>query len=312
MIISQMVRSKKHQRKGSWPLITANTKQLPGATIRTVTWQAGATIRKGRDNMKDLSIIEINDAGERRVSGRQLHSLLRVTTPYTIWFARMCDYKFVENTDFWTDYKNVIRADGTRMPQQQVDHQLSIDMAKEICMLQRSEIGQKIRRYFIAAEAAWNSPEAVMARAIQLQQNRQQTLETQMNELTASLEAKTAQITEMEPKVTYYELVLSCLDAIPITVIAKDYGWSAVRMNNWLHQQKILYRMGRTWLLYQDVSEDGYTKSETHSYRDKLGNVHTEIRLKWTQKGRLFIYELMKKAGILPLCEMKKEEGSRV
>ena len=151
-----------------------------------------------------------------------------------------------------------------------------------------------------------------MARAIQLQQNRQKALETQMSELTASLEAKSSQITEMEPKVTYYELVLSCLDAIPITVIAKDYGWSAVRMNNWLHQQKILYRMGRTWLLYQDISEDGYTKSETHSYRDKLGNVHTEIRLKWTQKGRLFIYELMKKAGILPLCEVKKEDGSRV
>ena len=259
--------------------------------------------------MKELSVIEISDTGERRVSGRQLHEALRVGTPYTMWFARMCDYGFVENTDFWTDHKNVIRGDGARMPQQEVDHILTMDMAKEICMLQRSEIGQKIRRYFIAAEAAWNSPEAVLARAIQLQQNHQEALENQMRDLIATMEKKTVLITEMEPKVTYYDLVLSCKDAIPITIIAKDYGWSAVRMNNWLHEQKILYRMGRTWLLYQDVAEDGYTKSETHSYRDKLGKIHTEIRLKWTQKGRLFIYKLMKKAGNQPLCETAKQEG---
>ena len=80
--------------------------------------------------MNDLSIIETNDAGERRVSGRRLHKLLRVATPYTMWFPRMCDYGFVENTDFWTDHKNVIRADGTQMSQQVADYMLSIDMAK--------------------------------------------------------------------------------------------------------------------------------------------------------------------------------------
>ena len=80
--------------------------------------------------MNDLSIIETNDADERWVSGRRLHKLLRVATPYTMWFPRMCEYGFVESTDFWTDHKNVIRADGTQMPQQVADYMLSIDMAK--------------------------------------------------------------------------------------------------------------------------------------------------------------------------------------
>lgn len=160
--------------------------------------------------MNDLSIIETNDAGERRVSGRRLHKLLRVATPYTMWFPRMCDYGFVENTDFWTDHKNVIRADGTQMPQQVADHMLSIDMAKEVCMLQRSEIGRKIRRYFIATEAAWNSPEAVMARAMEVLQQQQKTLDQQMKALSESLEAKTTLVSEMEPKAAYYDMVLSC------------------------------------------------------------------------------------------------------
>lgn len=80
--------------------------------------------------MNDLSIIETNDAGDHRVSGRRLHKPLRVVAPYTMWFPRMCDYGFFENTDFWTDHKNVIRADGTQMPQQVADHMPSIDMVK--------------------------------------------------------------------------------------------------------------------------------------------------------------------------------------
>ena len=262
--------------------------------------------------MNDLSIIETNDAGERRVSGRRLHKLLRVATPYTMWFPRMCDYGFVEITDFWTDHKNVIRADGTQMPQQVADHMLSIDMAKEVCMLQRSEIGRKIRRYFIATEAAWNSPEAVMARAMEVLQQQQKTLDQQMKALSESLEAKTTLVSEMEPKAAYYDMVLSCKKSMPITLIAKDYGWSAQRMNAFLKEHKVQYQMGESWVLYQQIADRGYTKSVTHSHRDPLGTVHVDIRLRWTQKGRLFIYELMKKAGIMPLCERDLEDKENV
>ena len=262
--------------------------------------------------MNELSIIEMNDAGERWVSGRKLHALLRCATRYAMWFPRMCEFGFVENTDFRTFPKTVKRADGTEMPRCEIDHMLTVEMAKEICMLQRTEIGRKIRQYFIAAEAAWNSPEAVLSRAMQVLQQKQATLDQQMQALTQSLEAKTALVSEMEPKAAYYDMVLSCKKAVPITLIAKDYGWSAQQMNAWLKEKRVQYRMGGSWVLYQEIADRGYTKSVTHSHRDPLEVVHTEIRLRWTQKGRLFIYELMKKAGNLPLCERDQEDKKDV
>ena len=83
--------------------------------------------------MNELSIIEMNDAGERWVSGRKLHALLRCATRYAMWFPRMCEFGFVENTDFRTFPKTVKRADGTEMPRCEIDHMLTVEMAKEIC-----------------------------------------------------------------------------------------------------------------------------------------------------------------------------------
>lgn len=113
-------------------------------------------------------IIKINNdsSGRPTVMGRELHEALEIQTPYKKWFDRMCEYGFAENSDFVTMDKNVRRADGTEMPQKQFDHQLTIDMAKEICMIQRSDIGRKCRQYFIDVEKKWNSPEAIMDRAL--------------------------------------------------------------------------------------------------------------------------------------------------
>lgn len=113
-------------------------------------------------------IIKINKDGSDRptVLGRELHKALEIKTPYKKWFDRMTEYGFAENSDFVTMVKNVRRADGTEMPQGEHDHQLTLDMAKELCMIQRSEIGRKCRQYFIEVEKQWNSPEAVMDRAL--------------------------------------------------------------------------------------------------------------------------------------------------
>ena len=111
------------------------------------------------------------------------------------------------------------------------------------------------------------------------------------------------QIAEMQPKVTYYDVVLSCPDALPISIIAKDYGWSAKRMNKFLHEKGVQYKLQKTWLLYAHHADKGYTKSETYPYTDHNGAVHNAINTKWTQKGRLFIYELMTAAGYLPEIE---------
>ena len=118
-------------------------------------------------------LIAINYANENpTVNGRDLHVALQIDTPYAKWFKRMCEYGFAENIDYRTVDKNVFRVDGTEMPQKQSDHQLSINMAKHLCMIQRTEIGKKFREYFIKIEESWNSPEKIMERAMQIAHQR--------------------------------------------------------------------------------------------------------------------------------------------
>ena len=114
---------------------------------------------------------------------------------------------------------------------------------------------------------------------------------------------KTQQIAELQPKASYYDLVLSCRDALPVSVIAKDYGWSAKKMNKFLHEQGVQYKLGETWLLYARYAQMGYTKSETFTYPGHDETVHSKVGTKWTQAGRLFIYGLMKNAGHAPIIE---------
>lgn len=112
------------------------------------------------------------------------------------------------------------------------------------------------------------------------------------------------QIAELQPKATYYDVVLQCEDLISITAIAKDYGKSARWMNNYLHGKGVQYRQGDIWLLYQTYAERGYTSTKTFKYDDG-GENHVKVHTYWTQKGRLFIYELMKSDGHLPIIEQE-------
>lgn len=101
------------------------------------------------------------------VSGRELWKALEVETPYHKWFSRMAEYGFVEGRDFNSDkFVQVQNEGGRTVSRKIIDHQLTIPMAKEICMLQRSEMGRQFRRYFISIEEAWNSPEKIMERAL--------------------------------------------------------------------------------------------------------------------------------------------------
>lgn len=107
-------------------------------------------------------------------------------------------------------------------------------------------------------------------------------------------------IGEMKPKASYYDLILQSKSLMPITKIAKDYGLSGKRLNQLLHEEGVQYKMGDTWLLYQCYADQGYTQSKTHAIDAERSKLHTY----WTQKGRLFIYDLLKsRRGILPLIE---------
>ena len=111
------------------------------------------------------------------------------------------------------------------------------------------------------------------------------------------------QITELQPKASYYDVVLNSKDLLSIGKIAKDFGKSAVWLNKWLHEQGVQYKQGEIWLLYQKYAEQGYTSTKTQTYNGDDGAVHTKVHTYWTQKGRLFIYDLLKAHGILPLIE---------
>ena len=114
--------------------------------------------------MTELIKVNYDESTDKpTVSGRDLHEALGVETRYNDWFKRMTEYGFTENEDFYSNLSKT--SDGGRPA---TDHQLTIPMAKEICMLQRNEKGKQFRKYFISIEEQWNSPEAIMARALKI------------------------------------------------------------------------------------------------------------------------------------------------
>ena len=109
------------------------------------------------------------------------------------------------------------------------------------------------------------------------------------------------QIAEMQPKASYYDLILQNKNTVPITQIAKDYGMSGRKFNELLHELGVQYKFRKTWLLYQQYAECGYTQSRTYAIDESRSVMHTY----WTQKGRLFLYDLLKSEGIYPLIEQE-------
>lgn len=249
--------------------------------------------------MQELVSIQYEN-NQPTVLGRDLHDALEVKTAYNDWFRRMREYGFEEGQDF---YSFLSESTGGRPNQ---EHQLTIDMAKELCMIQRTPKGKQCRRYFIEIEKRWNSPEAIMARALQFANQQLTQVRHQNKVLEGTVAIQNQQITEMKPKASYYDVVLNCKDLISTSAIAKDYGKSAIWMNRYLNEKGIQFKQGDIWLLYQKYAEKGYTSTKTHSYLGSKGETRTKVHTYWTQKGRLFIYDLLKTNGILPQIEMEE------
>lgn len=113
-------------------------------------------------------------------------------------------------------------------------------------------------------------------------------------------------IGELEPKATYYDLVLRNKSLVTVGQIAKDYGMSAQALNKLLHELKVQYKQSGQWLLYSNLHDRGYTHSSTTEIEHKDGSTSVRMNTKWTQKGRLFIYDLLKKDSILPIIEREE------
>lgn len=247
--------------------------------------------------MNELIKIETNENGEPSISGRELHAFLEVKTAYKDWFPRMAEYGFTEGVDFSS---NLSESTGGRPA---IDHAMTIDMAKELCMIQRNERGKQARQYFLAVEKAWNSPEKIMARALVYANKKIESLGT-------TIQVQQQQIAELQPKATYYDLILQCKNAIPISTIAKDYGYSARKLNEMLNEYGVQFKQGKNspWLLYQKYADKGYTNTKTQNFPDaKHGGMIAQVHTYWTQKGRMFLYDLLKSKGILPVMEREEE-----
>lgn len=248
-------------------------------------------------------LIKINYSGTQpTVSARDLHEGLRIETPFKKWIDRMCEYGFMDGKDFWT---KMSKSNGGRPA---TDYEITVDMAKQICMIQRSEKGMQYRQYFLDLEKAWNTPEQILARALHMADEMVSSLKERCKFLGGQVVEQQKVIEEMQPKVSYYDLVLQCKDVIAVTIIAKDYGMSAMKYNDLLHEKGIQFKQCGTWVLYAEYQGKGYLKTKTHNYADSEGIQHTREHSYWTQKGRLFLYEFLKKEGILPVIERTGKE----
>jgi Rha family phage regulatory protein len=129
------------------------------------------------------------------------------------------------------------------------------------------------------------------------EQKEKQQLETQNKMLEQ-------QVSEYEPKVTYVDEILKSTDSVTISQVAEDYGMTGQEMNKLLNDIGIQYKMGGQWLLYSKFKGHGYTKSNTVDITHTDGRQSVKMHTKWTQKGRLFIYENLKEKGVLPLMDI--------
>ena len=162
-----------------------------------------------------------------------------------------------------------------------------------------AEVLPAIRKHgMYATEELLNNPDFAIAAFKALRDERRKN-----KKLSAKMQAQKKQIDIMQPKASYYDVVLQCKDLVPVNTIAKDYGWSAIKLNAFLHEHGIQYKQGEIWHLYQDYADKGYTGTRTQIFEGKDGEQHSREHTYWTQKGRLFLYEFLKGNGILPVME---------
>lgn len=232
-------------------------------------------------------LININYNSDRpTVLGRELHDMLGVETRYTQWFNRMCEYGFTEGNDF---FPILGKSSGGRPS---VEHQLTIAMAKEICMLQRTERGKECRQYFIKIEEQWNSPDAIMQRALQIANDRVEKLRTENRML---LEKNVELLADAE-----YGRGLQASNGITTTSIAKEFCMSARALNGLLHGLGIQYKQSGQWLLYSRYHGKGLTTTRTIPITRSDGRKDVKRETVWTMKGHRFICDKLAEQGIFP------------
>lgn len=245
-------------------------------------------------------LIKINYETELpTVSARDLHEGLEIGTRFNDWFPRMCEYGFIEGKDFYSKMSKTSEQGG----RPSVEYEISVDMAKQICMIQRTDKGRQYRQYFLDLEKAWNTPEQIMARALKLANRAVESLKERCHFLGGQVAEQQKVIEELKPKANYVDTILQSKSLVLTTQIAKDYGMSAKAFNKILKDKRIQYKVNEQWVLYSKYQGCGYVHSKTIDITRSDGRPDVKMQTEWTQKGRLFLYEELKKDGIMPLIE---------
>lgn len=232
-------------------------------------------------------IIKVNYENDRpTVLARDLHEFLGVGADFRHWFPRMCEYGFSQGVDFNPVKFDRVQNEGCRQVSRTLDDaQLTIEMAKEICMLQRNERGKQARQYFIQLEKDWNSPEKVMARALQIADRRIKALEVKME--------------EQKPKVLFAESVEAAKTSILIGELAKLLKQNGIsigqnRLFEWLRQSGYLIRrQGSDYNMpTQRAMEMGLFEIKETTITHGDGHIHVSKTPKVTGKGQVYFVNL--------------------
>jgi anti-repressor protein len=224
-------------------------------------------------------LLALDENGNQTVNARELHMKLEIDTPFRLWFPRMCEYGFIEGRDY-TPYKFV----HPQNQQEITDYRLTLSMAKEIAMLQRTEAGRAIRQYLIKVEEAWNTPELVAARALKWADGQ--------------LKLRDARIAELEPKAAFYDQVADSRDAIDMRNVAAVLNIPGMGRNKLfalLRDKKILDGNN---IPYREYQERGYFRAIERPWFDSRGESHIELVTLTLQKGLDYINRLV--SGVIP------------
>lgn len=234
--------------------------------------------------MNKITVNENN--GQQTVSARELHEKLEITDRFSRWFDSLLKYGFIKDIDFTSVKTSTLVNNGAERELQ--DYQITIEMAKQICMLQRSEKGKVYREYFLKLERAWNTPEAVMARALQVA-NRT------LDNLKLEVENQQKIIQEQKPKVEFYDDVTGSNNTIDMGEVAKVLNIKNIGRNKLfeiLRNKNILQQNNQPYQKFIDI---GYFRVIESKYSLPNGDVKINLKTVVFQKGLDFIRKTLKK-----------------
>lgn len=230
---------------------------------------------------------------QQLVSARDLYKGLGIKRRFSAWWEQN-GKEFEEDIDFQPVLISTPRENRGNIELQ--DYALTIDMAKQLCLLSRTKKGKEYREYLIEIEKKWNDPQNVVQRAMDILHSENLQLKLENKSLNRQLE-------ESNKKASYLDVILGTTDAMVTTQIAMDYGYTAVKFNKLLHALGIQHKVNGQWILYKAYMGKKYTTTKLHTYTDRHGKDHAKPLTAWTQKGRRLIYDILKENNVLPLIE---------